>query len=1017
MEKDKKRWLMILGIVLLVGLILLALILGWFSRIGKAFDSRPLVLIHMPGFGEDFQVGDGVLVHATAREENGLERIELWVNDILIDTQLTGEEDSTNLSLLSSWTPTYEGKQQVVVRAFSSDGIPGQSTVQVDVSPADDLTYLVQEGDTMESIAEEYGTTADELSELNPGSEEGGLSAGDELELPGGEPGTEPGPLPDSGGEDPPEAEVGSPLAGFRLPFMYLLGDDPGDITLRLEVPGLRTGEAFDGLHCYVSLADSLPQWYPDQDNDQATDESFIAGEDGWWITEGTLVGESAPIISWPANQSLPLSIDCVGILGGSDAVTLGPIDLEIPPEDWDGTRKGYESDGDGGHLNLDLRLTQLAGDPRNTPKYPDSLLPKPYNVRVNEENNTLEWDFDAADEEQIDGFRIYLNGNLQWVEQEDARSSQLPPEWLRPPCAWTYTFGVTSYRIEYPDGPESDPPSEYDLTQPREGCHRIIRVNFLELETFDLGGDGRYERRHGDVGPAYGSFIANDVRVSFDHGREGRGLDMVEGLRHNTTYDLAEVSGDVGWHFDGDNSVIAEVPYEGELRVAFLITDRDTGRCNDSGDPGCDDQICRGEGIPISAAYGQLDGYHRETLTSDNDRCRLVYEYEPTEDSPVGERYLGAEPLPWLEVSGLDVYSDPDQTIVAVMNSGTASWPGRSLSLELQYRDGRSLGHFVFDDVDIPVGGYQTFFIPRTTVDPLIDVCVLVDSQDEVLELYERSGALVHQPFCTDLPDMEIEDVVYTDSDRTLRIMTRNSGEGPVGRWSLGVNITLASGEVMMENYQVPDLALPAGYRHTIEIPLAEEARPRMFGGYTVTLNRDRSFPESNYDNNSLTIPEGTDISLSWYGVNVPESLRNIVEYHINAYIKQGSVRKEQIVNWDLTQDINWGSCFEDDYCVLHFDGSHRRDYYTYGDRIYGDEDLELEVHIDHPGSLWTGFSTTEEYYAPGWGAGAYDPSSGACTFWPTREDEGRHGFRFTTGSGQVWTTRVDICRENFEE
>ena len=40
--------------------------------------------------------------------------------------------------------------------------------------------------------------------------------------------------------------------------------------------------------------------------------------------------------------------------------------------------------------------------------------------------------------------------------------------------------------------------------------------------------------------------------------------------LRHNTTYDLARVSGDVGWHFDGPNSIITEVPFEGELQVGF---------------------------------------------------------------------------------------------------------------------------------------------------------------------------------------------------------------------------------------------------------------------------------------------------------------------------------------------------------------------------------------------------------------------------------------------------------------
>jgi len=286
--------------------------------------------------------------------------------------------------------------------------------------------------------------------------------------------------------------------------MFHLFTPDPGNVTLRLEVPDLRTEESFGSLHCYVSLADSLPQWYPDLDNDQASDESFAAGLGGQWITDGILVGGSAPIISWPADESLPLSVACVGVSGGTEALDLGVIAIEIPPEEWDGIRHGFESDGEGGHLAMDIQVTQLTGDPRNTPKRPDPNMSKPTNVRLNEAEHTLEWDFEAAEDEVIDGFRIYLNDNLQWSVPPDARSTRMPPEWFRPPCAWTYTFGVTAYEIDFPDGPESDPPSEVELTQPREGCMRIMRVTFVELETFDLGGDGDYERRHGDVGPAY---------------------------------------------------------------------------------------------------------------------------------------------------------------------------------------------------------------------------------------------------------------------------------------------------------------------------------------------------------------------------------------------------------------------------------------------------------------------------------------------------------------------------------
>ena len=46
MDKSKKRLLVTLGVVLVIGLILVGLFLGQFYRRGKeALDSRPLVLI------------------------------------------------------------------------------------------------------------------------------------------------------------------------------------------------------------------------------------------------------------------------------------------------------------------------------------------------------------------------------------------------------------------------------------------------------------------------------------------------------------------------------------------------------------------------------------------------------------------------------------------------------------------------------------------------------------------------------------------------------------------------------------------------------------------------------------------------------------------------------------------------------------------------------------------------------------------------------------------------------------
>jgi len=1005
MDKSKKRWLVILSIVLLIGLIIIGLFLGKVYRRGKALNSRPLVLILDPVYGEQFKVGDGIIVQATAREDEGLNRLELWVNDVLVDSRDAEEFAPTNLTLVSTWIPTFDGEQQIVVRAISVDDISGQSTIQVVVVKSEELTHLVEEGETLDSIADDYGASAEELGDLNPGLTGGDPEPGEEIIVPDEEP-TADG-APGGGGGEPPLPESEEPLLDLVFPFFELFTPPPGNVTLRLEIPALRTWESFDSLHCYVSLADSLPQWYPDLDNDQATDESFGAEIHGWWVTDDILVGNSAPIISWPADQSLPLSIACVGVSGGLEAFELGVIALDIPPEDWDGTSKDQESDGEGGHLYLRTQVTQLSGDPRNTPKYPDPFMTKPTNVRLNEEEHTFEWDFEAAEGEIIDGFRIYLNENLQWAVESDERSTRLPPEWFHPPCAWTYTFGVTAYRIEFPDGPESDPPSTFDLEQPREGCMRIMRVTFLELETYDLGDDGRYERRHGDVGPAYGTFYANMASVSFDHGHEGRGLDMVEGLRHNTTYDLAVVSGDVGWHFDGPNSIITEVPFGGELQVGFLIMDRDNNP---------DDQICFGFNFPIRDAWGQLDGYHRESMTSGNGRCRVTFEFEPTEDSPVGERYAGAEPLPWIELAAYYVDESTGIASMAVKNSGTAGWVDRDLMIEMQTRDGRSLGVAIFENFNLETGESVTLDHPLFELEPPYDACVVIDPFDEVLEYYERSGALYHHPICQNLPDLVIENAHYESFEgNRIVVEINNIGDGPVANRTVTLEVRDPSGDLLMDTTSFNEVGHAVGRTRLYQIvDVPESVRPRMVNGYSVTVNPSGSFAESNLENNTFSVGESKDLAIKWYAITAPYGARDVVDFHLEAYIYQGNRLKEQVVDWNINHEIDWGSCNSyDNYCIRLL---HDPDYQSHHFDIFGDESLVIRTTINHPGTLWHYYSTTDSYKAPTWEAGGNDPTTDSCTFWP-RRDVGDHRLWFNNGAGSEWFSRHDICMDDFGE
>ena len=171
------------------------------------------------------------------------------------------------------------------------------------------------------------------------------------------------------------------------------------------------------------------------------------------------------------------------------------------------------------GAFIFSYRVSRVS-DMRAAPLYQDPDMTAPTNVTLNE-----------MDQYPVVGLcpapRRRSHHRLPHIPKRHAamggnnaarRASSLPPEWFNPPCGSTYTFAVTAYRFDLPDGPES-PPGEASLTAPTEGegCQRQIALNFLTLETFDLGSDGNYEDRGGDVGPPYGEFYANEWQASFD--------------------------------------------------------------------------------------------------------------------------------------------------------------------------------------------------------------------------------------------------------------------------------------------------------------------------------------------------------------------------------------------------------------------------------------------------------------------------------------------------------------------
>ena len=1023
------RWGLLLGVLALVLICIAAIGLVYFQARSSALNDRPLVLIHAPINHDQVHVSDGVLVHATARADNGLRRIELWADGVFVDARdVTG--DPTMLVFAGSWVPIAEGSHTLIVRAVAADGTEGQATVMVDALPqtaSDSGMHTVEEGETLETIAAEEGTTPEELAAANPDLGPGGPVPGDDLIVPDDEPpapgggapaeppeGSEP-PTPDDDAPGSDESLWDFPLLEPVQAYQFGAGEPIG---LRVEFLNLGTVTASEALHCYIGAGDIAPRWYPDEDGDQSTDESFEQDSAGVWSLEADMSGEDALVFYWPRNRAIPISVSCVGITGGgTEALELGLWEDSIDPEYWTGVRLNGYADGADGSFDFTYRITRIgiwdSGEPLET----DFDMTAPTNVHVEQSSSTLRWDYLPRPEESaIDGFRVYLNGSLQWTEPADARASTLPSEWVNPPCGISYRFDVTAYRSGASGEQESVPAAAF-LEQPAEDCIREIAITFVSLETFNLGGDGDDGDRTGDIGPAYGFFYANEQQVTFSGGHLGAGLDMPNGLSHNHTYNLSEMSGDSSWRFSGEPSLVVAIPDGGAFEFGFHIDDEDSGRCDDSDDPGCDDLICEGFSMIYEeeSISSDLDTHHEDSITSEDGRCRVTFEWGPAAGSPVGAGVEGAEPLPWISLEDMAVDEASGAVRLTVRNTGTAGWPGRDLNIELQSREGISLGVYTWAGFTLEAGQSVVLEDPDMRLAAPFDACVMIDPYDAVMEAYERSGAMYHNPICPQLPDLIITSANFESSGGgRIRVAVRNVGDGAVENRTIALATLLPDGSPLYMAASWPNVTLEPGATRMFDLSgVTDSVREQMRGGYSVVVNPDATIREANSGNNTMDVAASTRLWIYLYSVYAPMDYRNSVEFHITVTVASGATRR-QVADWNLS-DIDWSTCDSvDEECSLAFSPDVPINFSTNWFDIFGDETLTVSVTASSSRPGVPVYWDVESFSAPDWGGGPIFNST--CGYLPTREP-GNHRWVLGYHGRAAWGLRFDICRENFEE
>lgn len=193
----KYIWLFAGGGIMLCGFLTLLTFIFLDYTTSRAMPTIPLVLI-TDTYPEGAASADQpVVVFGQASDPDGITEVQLWVNGQMVASQANSDQASNApFDVIQSWIPTGAGNYLVTLRAIDRQGSAGQSEpTRIEVGQRA-YTYEAQEGDTVEFIAEQLGTTPEDLQERNPGIGAAPIP-GTPMDVPGF-------PPSDAGGDDDP---------------------------------------------------------------------------------------------------------------------------------------------------------------------------------------------------------------------------------------------------------------------------------------------------------------------------------------------------------------------------------------------------------------------------------------------------------------------------------------------------------------------------------------------------------------------------------------------------------------------------------------------------------------------------------------------------------------------------------------------------------------------------------------------------------------------------------------------
>lgn len=151
----------------------------------------PAVTIQEPAPGAQVAKGDSVLFFATANDKAGVVRLDLWVDSTLVLSQSSPDANGiTPLSMNYPLAAVETGTYALIARAYNTQGEFGESVVhyvtviEPSASTQEYAQYIVQNGDSLESIAAKLGVSVDSILQANPHIQGGQVVPGQVILIP-----------------------------------------------------------------------------------------------------------------------------------------------------------------------------------------------------------------------------------------------------------------------------------------------------------------------------------------------------------------------------------------------------------------------------------------------------------------------------------------------------------------------------------------------------------------------------------------------------------------------------------------------------------------------------------------------------------------------------------------------------------------------------------------------------------------------------------------------------------------